>query len=40
MDTIKIEGYKDLTRHTFGTLGIENGVKIETMKEILRHSNK
>lgn len=43
MDTIKIEGYKDLTlhclRHTFCTLGIENGVKIEAMKEILGHSS-
>lgn len=43
MDTIKIEDYKDLTlhclRHTFCTLGIENGVTVERMKELLGHSS-
>ena len=40
---IKAEGYKELTthclRHTYCTLGIERGIRVEEMKYILGHSN-
>lgn len=43
MDILKIDGYKELTahklRHTFCTLGIKNGTRVEEMKEILGHSS-
>lgn len=43
MDTIKIKNYKELTlhdlRHTYCSLGIMAGVKVEEMKEILGHNN-
>ena len=43
MDAIKITNYKELTphclRHTFCTIGIENGTRVEEMKNILGHNN-
>ena len=43
MNETKILGYKEITphclRHTYCTMGIENGTRVEEMRDVLGHSN-
>ena len=43
MKDTKITGYDKLTvhclRHTYCTMGIENGTRVEEMRDVLGHSN-